>query len=687
MCSQRLRSLAVFSSLALATVTISSHTAEASGSFVYLLGRTCFAPTVCEPVEQIYDASTGAVVAQFLGGLGDVPAGIAISPDGRRVYFSISPASGPPFVSVLDATIHDARLALQTAAAGKLAVTRDGARLLLMTIDTVYAYDTATKALVATVTTPGEQLQSVAANPAADRFYVVSWGFSPAPHGVLREFDISSGTPVAARTLTSQYDWLDVHLSRDGSRLYATASASRSSPSIGGALTIVEPVGWQVISELKLLPSALGTIDSLSRHRMYTWYTNHVAVLDRDSLGSIVDTSIAAPVSLAIAADESRSYVPTKFDSGMQAGANALGIMNLVTNTIDRTIALAAEPVGVVATPPNAASDVCSYRVDTHQISVTSSASSGQVHVTTSCYWQASVPAAWVSMPVESASGTGNGTVSLSIEANPNAGSRSATLTVGGQLVTITQAGLVSNAPFGYIDTPGDNATNLTGALSVSGWALDDIGVARVRIYRDPIGTETPGVLVYIGDGTFVDGARTDVQALYPALPFASRAGWGYMLLSNMLPNRGSGTYRFYVYADDVEGQTTFLGSRTITCDNTSLSLPPFGTIDTPGQGETVAGTIVNFGWALSGAAIATDGSTIHVVIDGAVVGHPVYNNFRSDIASLFPGYPNSDGAVGYFVIDTTTLSNGVHTIAWIVTDSGGRTQGIGSRFFTVANP
>lgn len=112
----------------------------------------------------------------------------------------------------------------------------------------------------------------------------------------------------------------------------------------------------------------------------------------------------------------------------------------------------------------------------------------------------------------------------------------------------------------------------------------------------------------------------------------------------------------------------------------------PLGTIDTPGQGASVSGTIVNFGWVLSSNLIATDGSTIDVFVDGAAVGHPVYNNFRSDIASLFPNLPNSNGAVGYFILDTTSLPNGVHTIAWVVRDIAGATQGIGSRYFTVLN-
>jgi hypothetical protein len=83
---------------------------------------------------------------------------------------------------------------------------------------------------------------------------------------------------------------------------------------------------------------------------------------------------------------------------------------------------------------------------------------------------------------------------------------------------------------------------------------------------------------------------------------------------------------------------------------------------------------------------IPADGSTIWVFVDGVPVGHPTYNSYREDIARLFPGYANTNGAIGYFVIDTTELTNGLHTIAWSVTDSAGHGAGIGSRFFRVRN-
>ena len=76
----------------------------------------------------------------------------------------------------------------------------------------------------------------------------------------------------------------------------------------------------------------------------------------------------------------------------------------------------------------------------------------------------------------------------------------------------------------------------------------------------------------------------------------------------------------------------------------------------------------------------------LNVYIDGALVGHPAYNNYRADIATLFPGLNNSLGAIGYRVLNTATLSNGLHTIAWTATDNQGATEGMGSRYFRVAN-
>jgi hypothetical protein len=242
-------------------------------------------------------------------------------------------------------------------------------------------------------------------------------------------------------------------------------------------------------------------------------------------------------------------------------------------------------------------------------------------------------------------------------------------------------------APFGTVDTPAAGASGLTGSVAVTGWALDDSEVTAVRILRDPVAGEQPGDPILIGTAVLVSGARPDVAAQFPSYPFKDRAGWGYLLLTNMLPNAGTGSYRLHAYADDANGNSTLLGSRTISCANATAT-DPFGAIDTPEQGATVSGVFVNFGWALTPQpkSIPPDGSTITVFVDGVPVGHPAYGGFRSDVAALFPGYANSNGAIGFLEIDTTLLANGVHTIAWSVTDSDGNSAGIGSRYFTVRN-
>ena len=154
------------------------------------------------------------------------------------------------------------------------------------------------------------------------------------------------------------------------------------------------------------------------------------------------------------------------------------------------------------------------------------------------------------------------------------------------------------------------------------------------------------------------------------------------------MPGEGNGTFVLSVVATDLVGKTTELGTKTIIVDN-AHAVKPFGTIDTPSQGGMVwENRFVNWGWVLTPQpnSIPTDGSTINVWVDGVNKGHPSYNIYRPDIAELFPGYANSNGAAGYFYLNTRAYENGVHTIQWTATDNGGNTDGIGSRYFTIQN-
>jgi hypothetical protein len=199
-------------------------------------------------------------------------------------------------------------------------------------------------------------------------------------------------------------------------------------------------------------------------------------------------------------------------------------------------------------------------------------------------------------------------------------------------------------------------------------------------------------------------------------------------------PYGGQGTLSFYVYAIDYEGHGTLLGRSggdhtptTVQLNNDAIA-KPFGTLDTPVSGETISGTKAVFGWVLTPDSntvadagdilLATNGSGIVAYVDSVPMGQVTYNQCRDslgspptgrfctdDVANTFgqptpipplaarssnpTKYRNLDsgrGAIGFFVMDTTLLTNGVHTIGWAATDTASRSDGIGSRFFTVVN-
>jgi hypothetical protein len=247
------------------------------------------------------------------------------------------------------------------------------------------------------------------------------------------------------------------------------------------------------------------------------------------------------------------------------------------------------------------------------------------------------------------------------------------------------------NPPIGFFDTPANGLT-VSGSVAVTGWALDDIEVTKVEIKRDPDPDDHPSApgadgLIYIGDAVFVMESRPDVEGLYPDSPLNDRAGWGYMMLTYGLPRQGNGTFRLHAFAEDASGHRVLLGTKQFTSDNANR-VQPFGTIDTPSPGATISGSYVNFGWALTPQPkiIPTDGSTIWISIDGVFIGQPNYNNFRQDIYDSFPGYANSEGAVGFYWLDTTGYANGVHNIGWYAVDNEGQADGFGSRFFEIQN-
>jgi hypothetical protein len=71
--------------------------------------------------------------------------------------------------------------------------------------------------------------------------------------------------------------------------------------------------------------------------------------------------------------------------------------------------------------------------------------------------------------------------------------------------------------PFGVIDVPAENATVAAGSFGL-GWALDDSGIAEVRVATE-LGPSAPGTL---------GGARSDIPPVHPEYPDAANSGFGF---------------------------------------------------------------------------------------------------------------------------------------------------------------
>ncbi|MBK8688431.1 MAG: hypothetical protein IPN24_08280 [Betaproteobacteria bacterium] len=121
----------------------------------------------------------------------------------------------------------------------------------------------------------------------------------------------------------------------------------------------------------------------------------------------------------------------------------------------------------VAAFRPTAAGPQCTYALSPTAASPASTGGSATVSVTTQagCAWTATSSASWLTIS-GATSGTGNGTVSYATSANTGA-ARTATLSIGGSTVTVTQAALICS----YSLSPGSSsvaAAASAGTVAVS---------------------------------------------------------------------------------------------------------------------------------------------------------------------------------------------------------------------------
>ncbi len=117
--------------------------------------------------------------------------------------------------------------------------------------------------------------------------------------------------------------------------------------------------------------------------------------------------------------------------------------------------------------------------------------------------------------------------------------------------------------PYGAIGVPVDGST-VKGPVDIAGWALDDLGVTKVEVWREPGPWDPPTASGLIRVGGTVHGSRPDVDALFPDAPLLDQAAWYLRLDTTKLAGPEPRTCRLHVIVTDVEGQVTDLGVRSV---------------------------------------------------------------------------------------------------------------------------
>jgi hypothetical protein len=125
--------------------------------------------------------------------------------------------------------------------------------------------------------------------------------------------------------------------------------------------------------------------------------------------------------------------------------------------------------------------------------------------------------------------------------------------------------------------------------------------------------------------------------------------------------------------------------SSNFTVANWTSANPMKASIDNPNPNNPLFSGVANFGgWAIdSDSAIAQ----ISVAIDGVPYGAAQYGGDRADVCSAYPGEAACPFVGWNFALNTTTLADGIHTIAITPVTAGGQASTFSASFIVTNTP
>ncbi len=279
----------------------------------------------------VIDTATDEVVGEPIA-VGSGPGGIAITPDGGRVYVA-NRLSGT--VSVIDTATDEVvgepiAVGLGSKPRG-VAVTPDGKRVYVVAegLDTVQVIDTATDEVVGEPIAVGSEPFGIAITPDGTRAYVTDSG-SESVSVIDTATDEVVGEPIAV----GASPW-GIAIAPDGGRVYEANLAS-------GSISVIDTATDEVVGEPIAVAVPTGIAITPDGSRVYVG--NHgsatVTVIDTASEETVGEPIAVGtnPLGLAITPDGSRVYVAS-------GNTESVSVIDTATDEV------VGEPIAVGTTP------------------------------------------------------------------------------------------------------------------------------------------------------------------------------------------------------------------------------------------------------------------------------------------------------------------------------------------------
>ncbi|MEW6128598.1 MAG: BACON domain-containing carbohydrate-binding protein [Acidobacteriota bacterium] len=346
------------------------------------------------------------------------------------------------------------------------------------------------------VTTPGVCDWMAVSN---DAWIHITSGASGTGNGTVN-FSVDTSTDPGNRTGSINVAGQTFTVTQDGTNpcLYVIAPTSQAFPVGGGSSSVAVTTGatcnWTAVSNsafITVVSGAAGTGNGVVGFNVAANPTNAVrsGTITIAGLTFTVNqagtscVSTISPLGLsftfsggsgtfAVTALANCSWPVTTFDSFITITSSSLGSGS---QKVKYTVAANPNPTprtgyilvgGFVHTVSQAAApNTCSYSINPTSQNFADTGGTDSVNVTagTGCNWTAISNAVWITV-TSGASGTGNGTVNYSVQANPNASPRSGTITIAGHTFTVNQAAAPGSC--NYLISPTGQTFGVSGGSS-----------------------------------------------------------------------------------------------------------------------------------------------------------------------------------------------------------------------------